>query len=168
AAGKDGQLYLLDRTSLGGVGGATVGTALMSSGSFIQAAASANLPSGTFVVVRGEAAGASCPGTAANLIGVRLDPAAPNRMATVWCANPLGTGSPIITTSDGAKDALVWSAGAESSNALHAWDLQTGLLVFGGGAAGDAIPNVRRHSSPIAANGRIVVAGDGHLYAFKP
>jgi hypothetical protein len=168
AAGKDGQLYLVDRGNLGGVGGATVGTAPMSGGSFIQAGASANLPGGTFVVVRGEAAGTSCPGTAGNLIAVRLDPAATNRMSTVWCADPLGTGSPIITTSDGTNDALVWIAGAEASNALHAWDLLTGQLVFGGGGAADAVPNVRHYSSPIAANGRIVVAGDGHLYAFKP
>jgi len=169
AAGKDGKLYLLDRNNLGGVAAATLGTALMSSGSFIQAGAWANLPGGTFVVVRGGAAGVSCPmGTMGNLIAVRLDPAAQNRMSTVWCADSLGAGSPIISTSDGTNDALVWSAGAEVSNALHAWDLHTGQLVFGGGGAGDAIPNVRHYSSPIVANGRVVVAGDGYLYAFKP
>jgi outer membrane protein assembly factor BamB len=169
AAGKDGKLYLLDRNNLGGVGAATLGTALMSSGSFIQAGAWANLPGGTFVVVRGGAAGVSCPmGTTGNLIAVRLDPAAQNRMSTVWCADSLGAGSPIISTSDGTNDALVWSAGAEVSNALHAWDLHTGQLVFGGGGAGDAIPNVRHYSSPIVANGRVVVAGDGHVYTFKP
>jgi outer membrane protein assembly factor BamB len=169
AAGKDGKLYLLDRNNLGGVGAATLGTAVMSSGSFIQAGAWANLAGSTFVVVRGGAAGVSCPmGTTGNLIAVRLDPAAPNRMSTVWCADSLGTGSPIITTSDGKNDGLVWSAGAEGSNALHARDLQTGNLLFSGGGASDAIPNVRRNSSAIAANGRIVVAGDGHLYAFTP
>jgi hypothetical protein len=44
-----------------------------------------------------------------------------------------------------------------------AWDLQTGRIVFGGGSAADKIPNVRRFATVIAADGRVVVAGDDRV-----
>jgi hypothetical protein len=171
AQGKDGNPYLLDRANLGGVGATPLGQLNVLSGEISNGGAWAHLPSGTYVVVRPNqgGSGVSCPnGTSGDLVAVKLDPKAAQKMSVAWCANAMGEGSPIITTSDGSNDALVWTAGAESSNALHAWDLQTGQIVFSGGAAADAIKNVRRFTSPIVAHGRVFVGGDGVLYAMKP
>jgi hypothetical protein len=93
-------------------------------------------------------------------------------MKVAWCADSLGVGSPIITSSDGTKDGLVWAFGAEGTNQLHAWDLATGAVVFGGGGAAGTVPLkagnlVHRFGTIAAVKGRIFVQGDGGLYAFK-
>jgi outer membrane protein assembly factor BamB len=171
AQGKDGNLYLLNRANLGGVGAMPLGQLNVLSGEISNGGAWAHIPQGTYVVVRPNqgGGGVNCPNnTSGDLVAVKLDPKAAQKMTVVWCANAQGEGSPIITSSDGSNDALVWTAGAESSDALHAWDLQTGQLVFKGGAAADAIKNVRRFTSPIVVHGRIFVGGDGALYAMKP
>jgi hypothetical protein len=61
---------------------------------------------------------------------------------------------------------MVWTVDVGASNVLRSWDLLTGAPVFTGGMA--AVSGARPYSSPIAANGRIVAAGDGHLVAFHP
>jgi outer membrane protein assembly factor BamB len=171
AQGKDGNLYLLDRTNLGGVGTASVGTLQVLSGEITNAGAWATIGGATYVVVRpnGGGSGMGCPnGTAGDLVGVKLDPTAAQKMTVAWCVDAQGEGSPSITSSDGTHDAMVWTAGAEGSSRLHSWDLLTGNPVFKGGAAADAIPNVRRFTTPIAAHGRVFVGGDNRLYAFTP
>jgi outer membrane protein assembly factor BamB len=171
AQGKDGNLYLLDRTDLGGVGAAKVGTLNVLSGQISNAGASATVGGTTYVVVRpnGGGSGVGCPnGTSGDLVAVKLDPGAAQKMSVVWCADGKGEGSPIITTSDGTKDAVVWAAGAESSNQVLGWDLATGTLVFKGGAAGDKLSAVRHFTTPMVAHGRIFVAGDNEVFAFKP
>jgi hypothetical protein len=171
AQGKDGNLYLLDRGNLGGVGASGVGVLSVLSGEISNAGAWATVGGTTYVVVRPNqgGSGVGCPnGTAGDLVAVKLDPAAPQKMTVAWCADGQGEGSPIITTSDGNADALVWTAGAEASQQLHAWDLATGALVFKGGTSADRLSNVRRFTTPIAANGRIFVGGDGKLFAFRP
>jgi len=171
AQGKDGNLYLLDRSNLGGVGATPLGKLNVLSGEISNGGAWATVSGTTYVVVRPNqgGTGVGCPnGTSGDLVAVKLDPAAPQKMSVAWCADAQGEGSPIVTTSDGTNDALVWAAGAENSNQLHAWDLLTGQLVFTGGGSGDKIPNVRHFTTPIVAHGRIFVGADGVLYALKP
>jgi hypothetical protein len=171
AAGKDGQVVLLDRAELGGVGAAPLAAERVINGAFIGAGAFATVGGSTYVVLDGfrGATALTCPsGTAGDLVVLRLDPSAPNKMRTVWCADNGGQGAPIVTTSDGAADALVWSAGAEGSGRLHAWELATGRQVFAGGSAADAIANLHRYATVIDVHGRLYVAGDRRLYAFAP
>jgi len=171
AAGKDGQVVLLDRTNLGGVGAAPLAAERVLNGAFIGAGAFATIRGDTYVVLHGYrgATGLVCPrGTGGDLLALRLDPSAPNKMRTVWCAESGGLGSPILTTSDGTADGLVWSAGAEDSGRLRAWELATGRLVFAGGSATDVLSNLHRYATPIATRGRLYVAGDRRLYAFEP
>ena len=171
AQGKDGNVYLLDRTNLGGVGAVTLGTLPVLSGEIANAGAWAHVGGSTYVIVRPNqgGSGVSCPnGTAGDLVTIRLDPTADQRMSVAWCQDAQGEGSPIVTTSDGSNDALVWTAGAEASNRLHAWDLTTGGQVFGGGGSGYLIPTVRQFTWPIFAHGRIFVGADNQLYALKP
>jgi hypothetical protein len=115
-----------------------------------------------------DATAADCPlppdGSLYDLFAVQLDPTAPNSMKTVWCVSSGGMGSPSITMSDDANDALVWTEGAEGDNRLHAWDLLTGTPLYTSGGA--PLGAVRHFATPIAVNGRVLVAGEGMLYAF--
>jgi hypothetical protein len=171
AQGKDGNVYLLDRSNLGGLDTPPLASQTIVGGSFIQAAAFATIAGTTYIALHGHAgaAGTGCPnGTSGDLVTIKLDPAAANKMTVVWCADSLGQGSPIITSSDGSTSALVWTAGAESSNRLHAWDLVTGAPVFAGGGAGDAFANLRHFTTVLEARGRLFVGADNKVYAFKP
>src|SRR5205814_9712178 len=99
---------------------------------------------------------------------IKLPPAPPPIPAFAWCAAQHGRGSPIATSTDGRADPLVGAVGSEGDNRLRAFDGETGAGVFGGGGAAEAMGQVRRFQSPIAARGRIYVAGDGKVYAFAP
>lgn len=165
AFGKDGNLFALDRNNLGGIGAQKTVLRVMN-GQIVNASAAVTTPAGTFVTLHGArgATALGCPTGSGDLATVKLTG---TTIAMAWCANNGGQGSPIITTTDTAgSEALVWTAGATSTNKLHAWDAVTGAVVFGGGS--DAFAAVRALTSPIAVKGRIVVAGDNKVYAFKP
>ena len=161
--GKDGKIYLADRANLGGVGG-QVAVAQVASNEIINAAASYTTALGTYVVFKGN--GSGCPaGQSGDLTAVRITRAAPPGIATAWCASQNGLGSPMVTTTDGSAEAIVWSVGAEGDQRLHGFDGDTGRVVFAGGGAGGALGNVRRYHTPILAGGRILVAADGAVRA---
>ena len=178
AMGKSGVAYLLDRNNLGGLDGGPLASATIvqglpgNEGQIINAAAWATVSGATYIVVKGyfDATSAECllppDGSAYDLMAIRLDPTAPGDMRTVWCAASGGMGSPSITMSDDMNDALVWTQGAEGDNLLHARDLATGTELYSSGA--QTLASVRRFTTPIAAHGRVLVAGDGMLYAFAP
>jgi outer membrane protein assembly factor BamB len=177
AAGKDGYLYLTNRMSLGGVATmaqrANVGALQVQTGELSNAGAWATIGGTTYVVVRpnGENPAMGCPkGMSGDLVAVKLDPTAADKMTVVWCAASLGVGSPSITSPDGTTSALVWVFAADpgSRAQLFAWDLATGSPVFtGGSATTDAAQGVRRFTAPIAVHGRVFVAGDNQVFAYK-
>ena len=159
ALGKDGKIYLLDRARLGSVGG-QVAVAPVASDEIINAAVSYTTNQGTYVVFKGK--GASCPGgLSGDLTGVRIGAASPPTLATAWCASQNGLGSPMVTTTDGHAEAIVWSVGAEGDGRLHAFDGDTGAAI-----ASAAVGAVRRYQTPIAAGGRLYVAADDAVRAF--
>jgi hypothetical protein len=177
ALGKSGVMHVLNRANLGGQanGNGTTGEGVVSAqvmgGEIINAAATYKTAMGTYVVMHGHqgAQGVGCPnGTAGDLVAVKIGAASPPTLTVAWCANNLGQGSPIVTTTDGMSNAVVWTAGSESSRKLHGFDGDTGAVIFAGGATTDQMTGLRRFTSPIAVKGRIIVAGDGHVYAFKP
>jgi hypothetical protein len=161
ALGKDGKIYLADRTRLGGIGGA-LAVAQVARGAIINAAAAYTTALGTYVVFRGT--GTGCPaGQSGDLTAVRITPGAPPTASVAWCATAGGRGSPMVTTTDGRAEPIVWVVGAEGDGRLHAYDGDTGAAVLtpiGVGA------NVRRFQTPIVAAGRIFVAVDGGVKAF--
>jgi hypothetical protein len=170
--GKNGVGYLLNRSSLGGIGqgngivGEGLFSGLVDSGEIIGVPAASQTGRGPIVVFHGTS-GAACPGgSQGDLIALQIVPGSPPTFETAWCADNQGQGSPIITTVDGQAEAIVWTAGAEGSERLHGYDAQTGALVFAGGGNSEALANVRRFTTPIAVKGRILVAGDGQLFAF--
>ena len=110
---------------------------------------------------------ASCVGGAAgDLVAVKIIPGAPPTLAAAWCASSGGSGSPIVTSTDGHSNVVVWVVAAEGSGLLKGFDGDTGATVFAGGAT--PIPGVRRFNVPIAAKGRFFVAADNTVVAFMP
>jgi len=79
-----------------------------------------------------------------------------------WCAAVRGAGSPILTTTDGLSEAVVWFLGAEGDNRLHAFKGDGGEPLF----TSEAMAGLHRFQSPIAAGGRLYVGADERIYAF--
>ncbi len=172
ALGKNGVGYLLDRQYLGGIGtgDGTTGEGLFSarvaSGQTRNAPAAFTTASGTSVVFSGGGTGVGCPGTPGDLVALRINPTSPPTFGVAWCAANNGRGSPIVTTTDGFSNPIVWTVGAEGTNRLYAYDGETGGMLFNGGGSDEQMTLVRRFSTPIVADGRIFVAAGDRLYAF--
>jgi hypothetical protein len=172
ALGKNGVAYLLDRSNLGGIGtgdgitGEGVQSARVSSGQIINAATAYTTPSGTYVVFSDGGNGVGCPGAPGDLVALRISASDPPTISVAWCAANHGRGSPIVTTTDGSSEPVVWTIGAEGTNRLYAYNGETGAPLFAGGGDDEKMTFVRRFSTPIAVNGRIFVLGDDQLYAF--
>jgi outer membrane protein assembly factor BamB len=177
ALGKNGVAYLLDRNYLGGIGtgDGVIGEGLQSrrvtTGLFKNAAAAYTVASGTYVVATTATGfGVACPGTAGNLIALKIGASAPPTIDVAWCAVVPGQGSPIVTTTDGTSEPVVWSIStepAETTSRLYAFNAETGEVLFSGGGPDEEMSMVRRFQTPIVVNGRIFVAADNELYAFS-
>lgn len=160
--GKDGNAYLANPNNLGGVSD-PLATFKAATNEIICAPALYTTSTATYVAYKG--AGAKCTTGSGAVSTLKIVPGSPPTLAGSWCA-PGGNSSPMVTTSDGTHDVIVWSPGSESDMLLHGYDGDTGAVVFGGG--GVKIPNMRRYNTPIAAKGRIFVAADFTVVAFKP
>lgn len=164
ALGKDGKAYLLDRHSLGGIGGSIL-SKKVSSDPIRAAPASFSVGNEVWVAFQGQ--GIDCTrGTSGDLIVIAITPGAPPTLRVGWCGVENGRGSPIVTTTDGKANPIVWAVGAEGDNRLHGFRGDTGEVVFSGGGPGDAMGEVRRFQTLIAAGGRLYVVGDQQVYAF--
>ena len=75
-------------------------------------------------------------------------------------------GVTIVTTTDGNSEPVVWTAGAEFTDRLHAFNGETGEVLFAGGGPDEQMSLIRHFQTPIAVNGRIFVAADDELFAF--
>ncbi len=166
--GKNGVTYLLDRNNLGGMGtgdgihGEGVFSDLFINRTVINAPAAFTTASGTYVAMTSSGSGIGCP-TAGNLVVYRITPSTPPTTSVVWCASVSGRYAPIVTTTDGISNPVLWTI---SGNRLRAFDAETGEVLFSGGGPGDAMGLLKPFLAPIAVNGRLFVAGDNQLYAF--
>jgi hypothetical protein len=164
ALGKDGNAYLEDAANLTGMGD-PMATIQAAPGPIIGAMAVYTTATATYVAFRGT--GAACTsGAGGDLVTLQVIPGAPPTFAGSWCATADSNGSPMVTTTDGHADAIVWTTGAEGSRMLMGFDGDTGAVIFDGG--GVIIPTARRFNAAIAAKGRIFVAGDNMVVAVKP
>jgi hypothetical protein len=164
ALGKDGNGYLLDRGNLGGIGG-SLQSRRVSSDAIRTSPAYVAGENEAWVVFQGR--GVDCPrGTRGDLTALRIAPGTPPAVSVAWCAAAQGRGSPIITTTDGHANPIVWIVGAEDSNRLRGFRADTGAVVYAGGGAAEAMSEVRRFQAPIAVDGHLYVAADQHIYAF--
>jgi PQQ enzyme repeat len=158
ALGKDGNAYLLDRANLGGIGG-QIAMTQVSTDEIRTAMATYPGVSAARVAFGGQ--GAACPnGQSGNLVMLRITPSA---IATAWCATFNGRGAPIVTTTDGTANPIVWVAGAQGDGKLYAFRGTDGKLLAA--AAGGSAP-IQQYQTILWANRRLYVAADGAVYSF--
>ena len=113
-----------------------------------------------------EGNGAHCPqGQSGNLTMLRIVDTK-TAIGTAWCQTFSGAGAPIVTTSDGTADPIVWIAGAEGDNRLHGFRATDGEPLFTGGGTADGMSNLHHFGTILAAAGRLYIASDGQIYAF--
>ena len=162
AIGKDGYAYLMDRDNLGGIGGEIVSAHITP----MHAIASpAVWSAGDGVLVALEVDGANCPpdapGKGLLVLKIRADPAP--AIDTQWC-NRVGSfsGSPIVTTTDGRSDPIVFGLGSHGDNRLYAYRGDTGEAL----APPQRVAGTMKFQTLIAADGRLYVTGGGKVYAF--
>jgi hypothetical protein len=130
--GKDGNAYLLDRANLGGIGGRIAMTRVMTDEIIT---AMATYPGANVAMVAFEGQGAACPGSeSGNLVMLKI---APSAIATAWCASFGGYGAPIVTTTDGKSNPIVWVAGTQGDGKLYGFRGTDGhlLAAVAGGTA---------------------------------
>jgi hypothetical protein len=164
ALGKDGAAYLLDRANLGGMGGMLQRLMLTAGGrgaAIIQAAAAYTTPSGTFVVLR--SSGVMGCGMGSGALGaIKVSGAKPS-MSVAWCAGATSNVSPMVTSTDGTNESVVWYA---AGGKLLGFNGETGAPVYTGGANTDGIGTTTKFQTAIAAKGRIFIVAGGGLHAF--
>jgi hypothetical protein len=160
AFGKDGNAYLVNRKNLGGIGG-QIAIASVSNSVIITAPAVYETPKATMVAFTNYS-GKSCSGT--NITMLKVAPSGTTPITTAWCAALNGRGSPIVTTTDGTSDPIVWVAGAEGDNELHGFDAKSGTVLFDG--SGTGMTGLHHFQTLISAEGRIYVAADNKVYSF--
>jgi hypothetical protein len=173
AMGKDSNLYLLSRDSLGGIG-ADLASAAVGNGELNGAGAVYTTAKGTYVAFRVAGSVAGCPagGTSGgNLGAARITPGTPPTVKVAWCVAESNLGSPVVSTN--ASNVVVWDANSR----LYGYDGDSGVKLYAGGATADKMASSMHYfNSPIVANGRIVVAtwngnngtGASQLNLFRP
>ena len=166
ALGKDGRAYLLDRNNLGGIGGSLIAETVATRPIRTAPAAFAGAD-GPIVAFQGQGAHCPTPRRDNNLTVLTIRNGSPPALATTWCDAFSGEGSPIITTTDGHSNPIVWVVGAEGDGRLHGFRGDTGEPLFSGGGPGDAMSGLRHFQSLFAAGDRLYIGADGRLYAFS-
>jgi hypothetical protein len=163
AIGKNGKAYLLDRTNLGGVGGALAVAKVSTHGAYAGAAV---YPVADSMYVAFPTEGIGCPAdeTQRGLIVLSIHAGNPPTLGTAWCAQMKGFGAPIVTTTDGHSNPIVWAVGAQGDGFLHAFKGDTGEVLFSGPQQG--LAGLHRLQTLIATQDRLFVAADGAIYAF--
>jgi hypothetical protein len=193
ALGKDGRAYLLDRTHLGGIGGSlTIKT--VSNDPIRTAPAAYPATDGVFVAFQGLGSDCypmrstgtrslfdrflqdknwrhvgrvvrkwlKIPENELTVLKIRSGP--PPTITTSWCGALRGAGSPIVTTTDGHSNPVVWIVGAEGDNQLHGFKGDTGEPLFTGTAY--TMRGLHHFQSLLATEDRLYVGADGQVYAF--
>jgi hypothetical protein len=165
ALGKDARAYLLDRNHLGGIGG-SLASGIVATRPIRTAPAAYSAGEGVYVAFQGY--GAHCPdsrrGDALTVLQIRAG--SPPTLVTGWCSALRGEGSPIVTTTDGRSNPIVWILGAEGDERLHGFRGDTGEPLFTGGRPQDAMTGLRHFQTLLAVGDRLYVGADGRLYAF--
>jgi hypothetical protein len=160
AIGKNGVAYLLDRDNLGGIGGELARAHVTT----MRADASpAVWVAGDRVFVALQVLGMDCPpnppGKGLLVLKIRADPEP--AISTAWCNRDTSYGSPIVTTTDGRSNPIVFGL-SQGDNRLYAYRGDTGELL----APPQSLLGTTRLQTLIAADGRLYATGGGKVYAF--
>ena len=102
-------------------------------------------------------------GRAQSVEVLKIAAGTPPTITTAWCGALRGRGSPIVTTTDGHSNQIVWVLGSEGDNQLHAFRGDTGEPIF----ASEPLSGLRHLQTLIATQDRLYVGADGRIYAFS-
>jgi hypothetical protein len=166
ALGKDGYAYLVNRGNLGGIAG-PVASRQLSANSIMQAAATYRTNQGTYVAYR------VFPGNHLGAFGITATN--PPMIIDEWGVfRDGGCGSPFVTSTGGTNNMIVWVVGTDGEGQhlgdqrLHGYNGDTGVVVYAGGGPNELMAGTHSYSTTgIAARGRIYVAGDNKVFAFR-
>lgn len=159
ALGKDGRAYVLDRNRLGGIGG-ELAAVTVSTGPVITAPAAYSVARSALIAFGG--AGSGCPDEPGGVTVLKIDAGDRPAISTAWCGSVGGWGAPIVTTTDGQANPIVWSLGAEGDDRLHGFRGDTGEPLF----RSERLQGLRHFQTLIAAHSHLYVAADGRIFAF--
>ena len=121
---------------------------------------------GDSVFVALDGRGANCPAgqSGQGLVTLRIRAEPTPRIETAWCAAvPNRKSSPIVTTSDGHSNPIVFIVGADPVNTLYAFRGDNGEPIA---SIQQPLRGFDRYQTPIAAGDRLYVASGGQIYAF--
>lgn len=161
AFGKDGNAYLVDRHNLGGIGGA-IQVLAVANGAIRTAPAVYETDQATMVAFTNSGS-SHCSGGNITMLNVAASGSSP--MSFAWCAAFSGGGAPILTTTDGSSEPIVWAVGAEGDNELHGFNALNGKAVFSGN--GTAMSGLHHFQTILATRDRLFVGADNTVYAFR-
>jgi len=164
---KDGHLYILDAANLGGSAAPKVDYMFAASGMSIHGTPIAyKTATAQYFVVNTTSGAQGCPGnvTGRAMVALKISAASPPVASIAWCSAISGNAStaPIVTTTDGTNNAVVWFI--NNANTLKALDGDTGTQLYN---STNTCTNVQRWTSPIALNNKIVVGGNAHLCSWS-
>jgi hypothetical protein len=158
AFGKDGNAYLADRANLGGIGG-QIAVAAVSRNAIRTAPAVYETQSATMVAFT-NVHSVQCSPNSITMLNVSA-----SAVSFAWCTTFNGGGAPILTTTDGAANPIVWVVGAEGDNLLHGFNALNGQTVFAG--AGTTMSGLHHFQTILATPRRFYVAADNTVYSFE-
>jgi hypothetical protein len=160
ALGKDSNVYILNRDNLGGEAG-QVSMSAVATSEVTGSLTAYRTNNGTYVGFRVQRGGGglNCaePG---NVVAIKISASSPPKATLAWCSREQGLGTPMATTVDHGKSAVVWAVGSN----LVGYDGDTGEEVF---KSTDSLEGVDHFATPIDVPGGIVVAGKT-LYVYRP
>jgi hypothetical protein len=157
ALGKDGKAYLLNRNNLGGVT-APVASVNLPSAVRGQSAATYHTSQGTYFVFHTENSAVAA---------YKVTPTSPPTIVPAWSVSQTGLGSAWVTSTDGTNNVIVWVAGGGGDGRLHAYNGDTGNVIYAGGSANGIMSGTRKWNTGIVARGRIYYPADNKIYAFR-
>jgi hypothetical protein len=160
ALGKTDNAYLVSQANLGGI--STGLSEIASASNQVFGSMAAYTSNGVTYVVANASGNGTCSGSTATF---SVSATNPPKLGAGWCANPGGWGSPIVSTSNGTDDYMVWALSYNSSNntgTINALDGDTGKTLVSVG-----VNNYTHWVTPIIAKGAIYVAGNNQVYKFS-
>jgi hypothetical protein len=156
ALGKDGKAYLINRNNLGGIT-APVASVNLPTAVRGQSAATYRTSQGTYFVFH----------TENNAVAAyKITPTNPPTIINAWTVGQTGLGSAWVTSTGGTSNVIVWVAGGGGDQRLHAYNGDTGAVVYAGGGPNEMMTGARKWNTGIVARGRIYYPADNKIYAF--
>jgi PQQ enzyme-like repeat protein len=157
ALGKDRNAYLVNRNNLGGITAAVAQASVSGTTLRGTSAVTYHTSQGTYFAFHDD-------GNA--VTAYKITAANPPGIVNAWSMGQSGRGSPWVTTTDGTNNTIVWMAGVAGDQRLHAYNADTGAVVYAGGGANELMTGTRQWNTGIVARGRIYFAADNKVYAF--